>query len=257
MTDPALPPEPRTAGRAAARVHRTYSRRSLHGQVAHDLGCRILGGIYPEGSLIPNEEVLSTELGVSRTALREAIKVLAAKGLIESRPKVGTRVRPRRDWNLLDPDVLAWTTLTTRLPDFSIRLLEMREMVEPAAAALAANNHTAAQAAELSSAFRAMAESATHQQWSTADLRFHQAMLNATGNELIGALGVLIETALATSFDYSAKHARQPKDSLDLHGAVLERILARDAAGARQAMQTLLIDARDTLERIAAQETAD
>lgn len=235
------------------RGRRTYSQRSLHGQVAHDLGCRILSGHYAEGAAMPNEEVLAAELGVSRTALREAIKVLAAKGLIESRPKVGTRVKSRRDWNLLDPDVLAWTTLTARLPDFSIKLLEMREMVEPAAAALAARNHTAAQGAELAAAYQAMADSVTHQDWSVADLRFHQAMLNATGNELIGSLGVLIETALATSFDYSAKHARQPKDSLALHAAVKDAILARTPDTARTAMETLLVDARGTLEMIAAQ----
>src|SRR5579871_5277797 len=87
---------------------RTFSRRSLHGQVAHDIGRRILGGLVKPGELLPSETELSQRLGVSRTALREAIKVLAGKGLIESRPKTGTRVRPRESWNFLDPDVLTW-----------------------------------------------------------------------------------------------------------------------------------------------------
>lgn len=235
---------------------RTYSQRSLHGQVAHDLGRRIVGGSYPAGSLLPNEEELSSELQVSRTALREAIKVLTAKGLIASRPKVGTKVRPRSDWNMLDPDVLDWTIRTGDLTIFSRKLLEMRDMIEPAAAGLAAQNHTPEQAIELSDAYQAMADSTTHQDWSTADFRFHQAMLTATGNELIGALGTLIENALITSFDYSARHARKPKESLPLHKDVLDQILARDATGATQAMAALLLDAREALDRIAAAQAA-
>jgi DNA-binding FadR family transcriptional regulator len=85
-----------------------FSRRSLHGQVAHDIGRRILGGLVKPGELLPCETELSHTLGVSRTALREAIKVLSGKGLIESRPKTGTRIRPRESWNFLDPDGLTW-----------------------------------------------------------------------------------------------------------------------------------------------------
>ncbi|MFD2264076.1 FadR/GntR family transcriptional regulator [Lacibacterium aquatile] len=233
-------------------ARRTYSKRSLHGQVAHDLGRRIIGGSYPEGSLLPNEEELSTELDVSRTALREAIKVLTAKGLIVSRPKIGTKVRPRGDWNMLDPDVLEWTIQTSDLTVFSRKLIEMRDMIEPAAAGLAARNHRPEQAVELVEAYRAMDASQTHQDWSAADLRFHQAMLSATGNELVGALGTLIETALITSFDYSARHARKPKESLILHRDVLDAILSRDPAAATQAMEVLLTDAREAIDRIAA-----
>src|ERR671936_3107405 len=86
----------------------TYPRRGLHGAIVHDIGVRIMRGELQPGDLLPTEEELRGELAVSRTVLREAIKVLAAKGLVESRPKTGTRVRPRQSWNLLDPDVLAW-----------------------------------------------------------------------------------------------------------------------------------------------------
>src|SRR5437762_13173507 len=85
----------------------TYSGRNRHGQVVHELGRRIVGGTCPPGEALPNEEELCRELGVSRTALRESVKVLAAKGLVESRPRIGTRVRASASWNLLDPDVLA------------------------------------------------------------------------------------------------------------------------------------------------------
>ena len=98
----------------------TYSDRSVHGQVVHELGRRIIGGQYAPGSVLPNEDALSAEFNVSRTALREATKMLAAKGLVESRPKVGTRVRPAGDWNTLDADVLAWRLgLGTRPVDWS------------------------------------------------------------------------------------------------------------------------------------------
>ena len=105
---------------------RTFSRRSLHGQVAHDIGRRILGGLVKPGELLPSETELSQRLGVSRTALREAIKVLAGKGLIESRPKTGTRVRPRESWNFLDPDVLTWAFDGNTKPAFSNSLAEVR-----------------------------------------------------------------------------------------------------------------------------------
>src|SRR3954469_676249 len=86
----------------------TYPRRGLHGEIVHEIGLRILRGDLRPGDVLPGEEELGGELGVSRTVLREAIKVLAAKRLVESRPKTGTRVLPRGEWNLIDPDVLAW-----------------------------------------------------------------------------------------------------------------------------------------------------
>src|ERR1041384_698122 len=87
---------------------RTYPRRGLHGAVVHDIGVRIVRGDLQPGDPLPTEEELGSQLAVSRTVLREAVKVLAAKRLVDSRPKTGTRVLDRSDWNLLDPDVLAW-----------------------------------------------------------------------------------------------------------------------------------------------------
>jgi DNA-binding FadR family transcriptional regulator len=87
---------------------RAYPGRGLHGRVIRELGLRIVGGALPPGSSLPNEDELGAELGVSRTVVREAVKVLLAKGLVEVRPRTGTRVRPRRSWHLLDPDVVAW-----------------------------------------------------------------------------------------------------------------------------------------------------
>lgn len=234
----------------ADRGKRTYSRRSLHGKVAHMLGTRIMSGEYAPGALLPNEETLSIELGVSRTALREAIKVLASKGLIESRPKIGTRVRPQRVWNLLDPDILAWSLATRPVLEFIPKLLELREMVEPGAAALAARNHTPEQADALTAAFNAMDAAPDLDAWNSADVRFHQTMMAATGNDLIASLGALIDLALSTSFDFTTKHIPAPRRGLPLHKVLLDRVLARDADGARDAALALLGDAKATVAEI-------
>ncbi|MCX7279363.1 MAG: GntR family transcriptional regulator, partial [Burkholderiales bacterium] len=104
-----------------------YTGRNLHGQVVSELGKRIVSGIYPAEAVLPNEEQLCQELEVSRTALREAVKVLAAKGLLESRPRIGTRVRNRDLWNLLDPDILAWRCAIGADAEFLRHLTELRE----------------------------------------------------------------------------------------------------------------------------------
>src|SRR5262245_47714049 len=110
-----------------------YPPGGLHGQLVHAIGRQIATGAIQPGDVLP----MPAGLTASRTVLREAIKVLAAKGLVESRPRTGTRVRPRRTWNLLDPDVLAWQQEGTPSPLFLRSLTEVRQIVEPSAAALA------------------------------------------------------------------------------------------------------------------------
>src|SRR5438046_5262201 len=128
---------------------RTYPRRGLHGAVVHDIGLRIVQGELEAGDPLPTEDELSGELSVSRTVLREAIKVLAAKRLVESRPKTGTRVRQRAEWNLLDPDVLAWQLEAGPSPQFLEDTVELRAIIEPAAARLPAEPATDEQIADL------------------------------------------------------------------------------------------------------------
>ena len=218
---------------------RTYSRRSLHGQVAHDIGIRIVQGAIASGEVLPNEETLSAQLHVSRTALREAIKVLAAKGLVESRPKTGTKVRPRDQWNLLDPDVLAWQF--SPAPDEAIiaDLFEIREMLEPYAAALAAKRASPEQLATLRQAFDDMAE-AGEGEFTEPDLRFHLAILDATKNEFLSAFGSLLESALAGSFQLSSYNLAAARAGLPGHKKVLDAIVAGDEQGARDAVMALL-----------------
>jgi DNA-binding FadR family transcriptional regulator len=240
-------PRLEAAARPSFAVASTYSGRNLHGQVVHELGRRIVGGACPPGQALPNEEELCRELGVSRTALRESVKVLAAKGLVESRPRVGTRVRANEDWNLLDPDVLAWRCAT--LPDagFVLHLTEMREIIEPASAALAARNRSLAQLRQIENAYAAMASAATLDDWVGADLQFHDAVLAATQNPLLRPLAAMIRTALESLLALSARKAGDFKVALPDHGAVLEAIRAQDGDAAEKRMAKLLADTRARL----------
>lgn len=227
---------------------RTYSQRSLHGQVAHDIGVRIVQGDIAAGEALPNEETFSAQLNVSRTALREAIKVLAAKGLLESRPKTGTKIRPREQWNLLDPDVLAWQFSEAPNEAVIADLFEIREMLEPYAAALAAKRRSVAQIATLREIFADMARAGVGET-TGPDLRFHQGILDAAGNEFLSAFGSLLESALVGSFQLSSYSLTVFQASLPGHKEVLDAIEAGDAERARSAMLTLLRDSADDIRR--------
>ncbi len=135
---------------------RTYPGRGLHGELVHDIGVRILGGDIKPGDSVVTER---DDQDVSRTVVREAVKVLAAKGLIASRPKTGTQVRERRYWHMLDPDVLAWRLEAEPGDDFYMTVFETRRLIEPAVAALAATRASKAEVAELEAAFARMEES--------------------------------------------------------------------------------------------------
>lgn len=229
---------------------RTFSRRSLHGQVAHDIGTRIVRGDLEPGETLPNEADLSAALKVSRTALREAIKLLAAKGLVESRPKTGTKIRPRDDWNMLDPDVLSWLAADGRFELYADHLLEMRRVVEPGAAAICAARADTVAIARIREAYEGMeAASEDVEARVPADVRFHQAILEATGNQFLAPLGALIETALASSFRISGADPAGRPQSLSRHRALLEAIERRDTDAARAAADALLDHAAALLDR--------
>jgi DNA-binding FadR family transcriptional regulator len=225
-----------------------FSRRNVHGQVAHALGERIVRGELAPGSLLPPEAELSKHLGVSRTALREAIKLMSAKGLVESRRKAGTRVRPRSAWNLLDPDVLAWQLDSAPGSRFAENLFELRRIVEPEAAALAAERHTEEQAAQLEAAWSALAGAEDEQAWINALRAFYQILLAATQNELIEALGFLPEASFVMALQYEWVSAHRPVTAA-LRRAAVDAILSRDAAKAREKMSALIDFAGDSMLR--------
>jgi DNA-binding FadR family transcriptional regulator len=209
------------------------------------LGQQIVGGALPPGEVLPREELLAERMEVSRSALREAIKVLSAKGLVESRPKVGTRVREKRFWHQLDADVLTWRSALWPDDDFVNKLVEMREIVEPAAAAAAARCLSEGQLARLQSAYEAMAAAPNLNQWIAADLKFHATVLEATDNELISALFSVIETALSAYFVLSGRTAAGDfKYSLPHHKKVVAAIRRQQPEAARRHMKRLVADSR-------------
>jgi DNA-binding FadR family transcriptional regulator len=227
----------------------TYTGRNLHGQVVNEMGRRVVGGVYPSGAVLPNEEQLCQELQVSRTALREAVKVLAAKGLLESRPRIGTRVRSKDLWNLLDPDILAWRCATGADPEFLRHLTELREIIEPAAASLAAASRSPAQLDAIEEALQAMTDAENIAQWVKADLEFHTAILKATNNPLLMPLAAIIGSALESLLGVTARSAGDFKRGLADHKKVFEAIQNGDSQNALHRMAGMLSDTRSLMKR--------
>lgn len=226
------------------------SSSSLHSSVVEQIGSRIVQGEFPPGEALPNADDSAEMLGVSRTVLREAIKVLAGKGLVESRPKTGTRVRPRAEWNFLDPDVLSWRYAGKITPEDVTALFELRRAIEPMSANLAAQRATPEQIAEINAALVEMeAVVDDGDSFAKPDLVFHQSILRMTGNELIGSLAALIETALVLSFRLSNDNPEGQRHSLPLHRDVAEKIAAGDGAGAQKALLTLIDNAEEDVRR--------
>jgi len=218
-----------------------YPRGGLHGQVVHGIGRRILSGKIRPGELLPAD----MGLPASRTVVREAIKVLAAKGLVESRPKTGTRVSPRHKWNLLDPDVLAWQQDGASPVAFLSKLTEVRLIVEPAAAELAALRANPKEIEVIEGAFREM-EAALgdgaedYEAFDRADIVFHQGIVRACGNDLLQQMGQFVYSALLLSFAATSRLPGRAKESLPDHRAILNAIRGRQARRAGAAMRRLV-----------------
>lgn len=226
---------------------REASGRNLHERIANTLGLRIAAGIDPPGSALPTEVELCATLAVSRSALREAFKLLAAKRLIVSRQKVGTLVRPRAEWNMLDPEVLGWHLQAAPTDAFVNGLFEVRMIVEPAAAAAAAERRSEA---NLDAMRDALAGMTRHQnapaELSAADLRFHKAILDATGNLFLASLVAVIEGTLMASFQLGWTAGKRPPGfSLQQHADVLDAIARQSPEQARAAMTALLDSAME------------
>jgi len=226
----------------------------LHTSVVRALALRILGQDYAPGDILPNEAELQAELGVSRTSVREAVRVLIAKGLLEARPRLGTRVRPREDWNRLDPEVLAW--MGELEPDlvFIAGLIEARRIFEPAAAEFAAVRARASDLAVMEEAFAAMrcALPRDLHGYCEADLRFHGAILKASRNPVLAGLVGTIDAALMSAFRLTTGHSRSYEETLTVHGEVMEAIRLRDSTRARARMNQLIDVAERDLKRIRA-----
>jgi DNA-binding FadR family transcriptional regulator len=224
------------------------------GNVTHDLvnqlGHQIVGGGFGEGAILPNESAMSLELRISRTAVREAIKMLTAKGLVSSRPRRGTEVRPVSDWNLLDSDVLRWLRMTPPNREIVIELLELRLGFEPEAAALAARRADSAHLHRIEEAYAFMRESAAGRYDPVeADCRFHEAIIAATSNRFYQPLGALVRTALSLTAPITNAIFGHPVGDLEAHGEVLSAIRGKDEQRAFDLMRGLLSDVAKEVAR--------
>jgi DNA-binding FadR family transcriptional regulator len=213
----------------------------IHQAIARDLGTAILAGQHKPGETFDGEIERSEQLRVSRTAYREAVRILTAKGLLESRPKTGTRVTPRGRWNLLDPEVLAWMFAGEPDAGFVRDLFELRGVIEPAAAAFAAERRTDAQLQELAAALDGMRlHGLATPEGRAADQQFHKAILAAAHNEALASLASSVGAAVSWTTKFKQRKRALPRDPLPDHVAVYEAVQAGDAERARGAMAELL-----------------
>jgi DNA-binding FadR family transcriptional regulator len=225
-------------------------------QTLDALGCAIVAGRYPPGAAVPPEPTLGAGLGVSRTVVREAVKSLAAKGLLVTGPKLGTRVLPPDQWNWFDPDVVAWQARSGLTRGFLRDLQELRRIVEPAAVRLAAQRATAADLAGLEAAYAGMRQAVEHGgDYVSHDLRFHQGLLQASHNRMFVQVSKALGALLRTSFEISTSRTQGPAQSLPLHRAVLDAVAARRPAQAERAIAALIDGAAQDIEHVLAQRT--
>lgn len=213
----------------------------LHGTIARDIGVSIVSGRYRPGHILDGEVEASEQRKVSRTAYREAVRILSAKGLVHSRPRVGTRVSPLEQWHLLDPDVLSWVFVGEPEPDVLHALFELRSIVEPAAAALAATRRSQQHLDSMRRSLDAMTQHTLHiEAGRIADQEFHAALLSATGNPFIVSMTNGVTGAVNGLTEFKQRIAPLKRDPVPDHWRVYDAIAAKDAEGARAAMIELI-----------------
>ncbi len=227
---------------------------NVHTAVAEEIGKRIVRGDFAPGAILPNEQRWAQTFEVSRSAVREAIKMLMAKNLLVSRPKIGSRVEPRNHWNLLDRDVLAWYATSPNRLAFLQTVQEFRHIIEPEATALAAMRRTAEQMQEISRACREMGTARTQPERTEADTRFHTNILIASGNELLVPLGAMIESALDNLFVYVTREVNDLSHAQELHEDIERCVRLQRPEAARKAVHRLLANTDEVIARATVKE---
>jgi acetyl esterase/lipase/DNA-binding FadR family transcriptional regulator len=233
------------------------SRSRSHGSLAHKIATAIIKGEMAPGELLPNEEKASASFGVSRSAYREAMRTLAAKGLVVALPKVGTRIAPRAAWLLLDPDMLDWHFQAEPSESFVRDLFELRNAVQPTAAILAAQRRDDQDVSHLADALARMARTGPNSGgWLNAIVSFHNGVLSATKNEAIASLSPAISTNIRWSMklQMSLPSLKLVRDPVADNARVFETIAAQNSKEAGHAMASLidaaLVDTLENLKRI-------
>jgi GntR family galactonate operon transcriptional repressor len=215
---------------------------SLHDQVTRQIALGILRGEIRNGETNSfTLDSFSRRFNVSRTVLRDSIKVLAAKGLVEARPNKGILIRPRKDWNLVDPDVLAWQCET--VTDYSLvrDLCEIRLNLEPLAAELAAARARADEIESIGGWYGRM-ETLVHdpEGYRVADMEFHYAIYTASHNELLRQTVATLRRAFQLFQQLTHRAGFAPGTALPMHGDVAEAIRKRDRRAAHAAMDRIV-----------------
>ena len=230
-------------------AHARGTGRRLRGAVAHHLGRAIVTGIFQPGDIMPGEVVHAETLAVSRGAYREAVQTLIAKGLVESKPKTGTRVLPRHRWNLLDPDVLDWAFTANPDPRLVRSLFELREAIEPFAARLAADRRTKADLRTMREALGTMTRMTIGTEGGQqADREFHVSILHASQNDALIALAPSISTSIRLTTRLRQRDFSMLRDSIPDHRHVYDAIADGNRDGAYAAMTTLIRNALHDLQ---------
>src|SRR3954449_181005 len=229
--------------------------RNVHSQCADRVGISIVRGDVAVGDTLPSEMQICEMMDVSRTVVREAIRTLTGKGLVEARPKSGTRVRPPEQWNQLDPDVLRWRLETSEMDSYLNKLFQLRCAVEPAAAALAATAAGKTDIARIRAGYDGMAAAKVNEAFVAADIAFHQAIYFATRNEFFWPIAQMFDITLRQSFTIAATGSHRARALVE-HYAVLDAIAIRNPEAARMATNVLLKNSADDLVRIRGREFA-
>ncbi|MER6676353.1 FadR/GntR family transcriptional regulator [Streptomyces sp. NPDC000983] len=227
--------------------------RGLHGQVLETLGPAITAGDYPPGSVLRTDE-LAQRFDVSRSVMREAVRVLESMYLVESRRRVGVTVRPRSEWNVYDPQVIRWRLAGADRPHQLRSLTVLRSAIEPVAAGLAARNATAEQCAELTEcALGMVANSRGHQLegYLFHDMAFHRVILTASGNEMFARLGDVVAEVLTGRTHHEVMFEDPDPAAVTLHVQVAEAIRAKDAPRAEHLVREITTGALQELDILA------
>ena len=222
--------------------------RKLYQYIVEELGQRIIQARYRDSEVLPTEDQLCEELGVSRGVLREATKVLTQKGLIQTRPRVGTQVLPRDRWNLFDPDILLWRLQVEDKFAFLKSVTEVRRIIESEAARLAASRASQAEVATMSALLDQMVEILSddtgyvYEKYLDIDIAFHASILKACHNELLSQIGGTMRDAVYQAREHDARDIELQKQSLPFHAAIIDGISRKEPEAAYRSSQQMFDD---------------